>query len=51
LSKAGKSCRIKMPASTKVQTKGTRVKVKVSETGLIEFDTKAGQKYELILGK
>jgi alpha-L-fucosidase 2 len=51
LSKAGKPCRIKMPASAKVQTNGTRVKVKVPETGLIEFDTKVGQKYELILGK
>lgn len=47
LSKAGKPCRIKTSSTTKVLTNGARVKVRIPEAGLIEFDTKAGVRYQV----
>jgi hypothetical protein len=32
----------------KIASKGINVKLRKPETGLIEFDTKPGQRYELI---
>lgn len=51
LSKQGKTCRLRAGVPMKISSKGNNVKIRKPATGLIEFDTKPGQRYELVFSE